>query len=67
MEHNIFLKNKALKKTGMLEEIINKELNEIKNIEGKQYNLLKKFIENDKKTQIYKDRNDNPPKIITYT
>ena len=60
------MKNKALKKTGMLEKIINKELNEIKTIEEKQCNFLENFIENDKKIQIYKDRNDNPPKITTY-
>jgi len=67
MENNIFLKNKSLKKTGMLNQILNKELDEIKSIEEKQYNLLQNSIENDKKIQIYKERIVNPPKVNTYT
>ncbi len=63
MEQNPFLKGRGLKKTGLLETIVNKEENDKKQIEDKQVVLMESSIENQKKAEIYKERIDNPPKI----
>jgi hypothetical protein len=64
MENNPFLKGKKLKKTGRLDTIVNKELEEIKQIDEKQIDLMQSSIENQKKSEIYKDRTVNPPKVV---
>ena len=64
LTNNPFLRNKSLKKTGILETIVNKELNEIKLIDDKQLTLMQSSVENQKKAEIYKDRTVNPPKVV---
>ena len=63
LNQNPFLKEKILKKTGLLETIINSEENDKKTIEEKQLILMETSIENQKKAEVYKDRTSNPPKI----
>lgn len=64
MENNPFLRGKQLKKTGILETIVNKELTEKKQIDEKQLSLMQSSVENQKKAEIYKDRTVNPPKVV---
>jgi hypothetical protein len=64
MEQNPFLKGRGLKKTGLLETIVSKEENDKKTIEERQLILMEASVENQKKAETYKERVDNPPKII---
>ncbi len=58
MENNPFLKGKQLKKTGLLDTIVNEDINNQKLINEKQLQLMQNSEENIKKEEISRNKND---------